>query len=124
MREKANSVEEYFAAIDSDVARKALIHLREIIRSEVPDAQEVISYGIPTFKFAGQMVSYAAFKNHCSFFPGTVLAGFKEELSRYKTSTGTIQFDPLNPISESLVRSLIKARKGQGLAKKAAKTKK
>jgi len=98
------------AEIGSDEARSSLSRLRAIIREELPEAQEVISYGIPTFKFNKTMVAFAAFKKHCSFFPGHTVREFTEDLKAYKTSKGTIQFTPDKPIPETLIRDIVKAR--------------
>jgi uncharacterized protein YdhG (YjbR/CyaY superfamily) len=115
------SVDEYLAAVASDEARAALSELRATIRSEVPEAEEVISYGIPTFKLNGFIVSFAAFKNHCSFFPGHTVRDFAGELTGFKTSKGTIQFLPNKPLPEALVRAIVRARVTENLAAKPAK---
>ena len=110
MRSQPISVDEYLAGVQSPQARASLEKLRSIIQSEVPEAQEVISYGIPTYKLNGFVCSFAAFKNHCSFFPGHTVRDFSEELKGYKTSKGTIQFAHDKPLPEKLVRSIVRAR--------------
>lgn len=107
---KPSTVDEYIAQIPSEEARASLSRLRSIILSEVPKAKEVISYGIPTYKLNKKMLSIAAFKNHCSFFPGYTVREFADKLKGYKTSTGTIQFSPDHPLPESLVREIVRAR--------------
>jgi uncharacterized protein YdhG (YjbR/CyaY superfamily) len=104
------TVDEYLAAVPTEEARSSLSRLREIIREEAPEAEEVIKYGIPTYKSNGYVVSFAAFKNHCSLFPGHTVADFSEELHGFKTEKGTVQFSPDKPIPEALVRSMIRAR--------------
>ena len=91
------SVEEYLIDVPGD-KRIALDKLRKTISSLVPKAEEYISYGMPTFKYNGPLVSYAAFKEHCSLFPwnATLIKNFAEELKPFKTSKGTIQFTPIN----------------------------
>ncbi|HLO98713.1 MAG TPA: DUF1801 domain-containing protein, partial [Fimbriimonas sp.] len=81
-----------------------------IVIEEVPNATESISYDMPTFKLGEKSFFYmAAFKKHCSIFGST--KGFEEELAEYKTSgRGTIQFTPDKPLSEDLLRRLIRAR--------------
>jgi uncharacterized protein YdhG (YjbR/CyaY superfamily) len=96
--------------VPSDEARASLERLRGVIRQAAPEAQEVISYGIPTFKYHGFLASYAAFKNHCSFFPGHTVADFADELRDYKLSKGTIQFSPDRPLPDSVVTAIIHAR--------------
>ena len=103
-------VDSYLAEVASDSARTALERLRTIIKDEVPEAEEVISYGIPSFKYCGMLASFAAFKNHCSFFPGMATQDFLHELTEFKTATGTIQIKPEKPIPEDLLRRILRQR--------------
>lgn len=118
---KPASVDEYLAGVSSDDARASLSNIRRIIRDEIPEAQEVISYGIPTYKHHGFVVSFAAFKNHCSFFPGHTVAEFTEELKGYKIAKGTIQFPHDQPLPEPLVRAIVNRRLKENAAAAAAK---
>jgi uncharacterized protein YdhG (YjbR/CyaY superfamily) len=104
-------VKEYLAAVPKE-SRAALEKLRQTIKSVVPEAVEVISYQIPTFKLDGRMlVSYAAFSEHCSFFPGSgPIEGHENELRSYQTSKGTIRFSPQKPLPATLVKKLVKTR--------------
>ena len=112
------SVEEYLNDVPTD-KRIALEKLRKTIRSLVPKAEEYLSYGMPTFKYNGPLVSYAAFKEHCSLFPwnATLIKKFVEELKEYKTSKGTIQFTVEKPLPVTLVKKLIKERVKENEAK-------
>ena len=107
----ASTVDEYLAEVSPE-ARATLEKLRQTIKAVVPGAVEVISYQIPTFKLDGRMlVSYAAFKNHCSFFPGAApIKAHEDELKSYQTSKGTIRFATGKPLSATLVRKLVKTR--------------
>lgn len=107
----AKDVGEYLAGVPSE-SRTALERLRQTIKSIVPEAIEVISYQIPTFKYQGRMlVSYAAFTEHCSFFPGAgPIQAHQDELKSYQTSKGTIRFPPNRPLPASLVKKLVKTR--------------
>lgn len=108
----AKTVDEYLAGIP-EPACSTLKHVRAVIRSVVPkETTEVISYGIPMFKFRGMLVGYAAFKKHCSLFPtgSGVLDQFTDELEGYRTSKGTIQFPPDKPLPDSLIRKIVRAR--------------
>ena len=108
----AKTVDEYLAGIP-EPAHSTLKHVRAVIRSVVPkETTEVISYGIPMFKYNGMLVGYAAFKNHCSLFPtgSRVLDQFEKELGGYRTSKGTIQFPPDRPLPDALVKKIVKAR--------------
>jgi uncharacterized protein YdhG (YjbR/CyaY superfamily) len=106
-----NSVDEYLACVP-EPARSTLEQVRAAIRSVVPaEATEAISYGIPTFKYNGPLVWFAAFSNHCSLFPSaSVINAFKEELKEYKISKGTIQFPVDKPLPDALVKKMVKMR--------------
>jgi uncharacterized protein YdhG (YjbR/CyaY superfamily) len=108
--EPPKSVDEYLARVASDDARASLERLRAAIQQAVPEAEEVISYGVPTYKFHGFIASFGAFKNHCSFFPGHTVADFAGELKGYKLSKGTIQFPHDKPLPDELVRAIVQAR--------------
>jgi uncharacterized protein YdhG (YjbR/CyaY superfamily) len=108
----AKNVDEYLAAVP-EPAQSSLKHIRAVIQSVVPkETTEVISYGIPMFKYNGMLVGYAAFKNHCSFFPtgSGVLDQFEKELTGYRTSKGTIQFPSDKPLPDALVKKIVRAR--------------
>ena len=108
----AKTVDEYLAAVPEPAAG-SLKHIRKVIQSVVPkETTEVISYGIPMFKFRGMLVGYAAFKNHCSLFPtgSGVLDRFTKELDGYRTSKGTIQFAPDKPLPDALIKKIVRAR--------------
>ncbi len=94
-------------------ARSTLNRVRAAIRSAVPlEATEAISYRIPTFKYKGSLLGFAAFSNHCSLFPmsPSVIDAFKNELTGFHTSKGTIRFPVDKPLSAALVKKLVKAR--------------
>jgi uncharacterized protein YdhG (YjbR/CyaY superfamily) len=113
------TVQEYLAGVPQP-ARGTLKKVRAMIRSVVPaGTTEDISYGIPTFKYQGSLVWYAAFKNHCSLFPGSmaVIRAFKNELTGYEVSKGTIHFPVDKSLPATLVKKIVKAR----LAEKAGK---
>jgi uncharacterized protein YdhG (YjbR/CyaY superfamily) len=108
---KATSVDNYFASLPRE-ARSVLKKLRKTIRSIVPEATEVISYGIPTFKLDRMLVAYAAFRHHYSFFPlsSRLLDRYRREAARYRSSKGTLQFAFSEPLPESLIRKIVGAR--------------
>ena len=116
MKPPVASVDLYIDAIESDESRNALIRLRDIIRDEVPEAKEVISYGMPMYMFHGMVAGIAAYKKHCSYYPGHTVADFVSELRSYKLSKGTIQFLPKSPLPEDLVRRMVRARADENLA--------
>lgn len=105
--------------------RAKLQFIREVIQKAAPNATEKISYAIPTFDLKGNLVHFAGYKNHIGFYPGSAaIEVFKEELSTYETSKGTVQF-PLNqPIPTDLVTKITLFRVAQNLEKAGQKTKK
>ena len=111
------SVDNYLAEVPTE-ARATLEKLRQTIKAVVPTAVEVISYQIPTFKLDGRMlVSYAAFKDHCSFFPGAApIKAHEDELKSYQTSKGNHPFPHEQAIArdaglENLLRRVSKRMK-------------
>ena len=113
------NVEEYLARVP-EPARTTLNKVRATIRSTVPpEATEAISYRIPTFKYQGSLIAFAAFSNHCSLFPMSkaVMKAFQNELQGYPQSKGTIRFPLDKPLPAALVKKLVKAR----LAEKSSK---
>jgi uncharacterized protein YdhG (YjbR/CyaY superfamily) len=117
---KAADVEAYLAACP-EPHRTTLEKMRATIRSAVPkETTEAISYGMPSFRYKGGLVGYAAFKEHCSFFPmsGRLVEEFADELKAYKTSKGTIQFPVDKPLPAALVKKMVKARVAQNDLKK------
>ena len=113
-------VDEYLAGVP-EPARTTLNMVRAAIRSAVPpEATEAISYRIPTFKYKGPLLGFAAFSNHCSLFPMSlsVMEAFKSELKDFHTSKGTIRFPVDKPLSPALVKKLVKARMAENEHKK------
>jgi uncharacterized protein YdhG (YjbR/CyaY superfamily) len=113
------TVDEYMAGVP-EPARSTLEQIRAAIRSAVPTGTtEVISYGIPAFKNKRVLVWFAAFSNHCSLFPtAAVIEAFKDELKKFTTSKGTVQFPTDKALPTSLVKKLVKFRVAQSEAKK------
>jgi uncharacterized protein YdhG (YjbR/CyaY superfamily) len=106
------SVDDYLAALPEE-SRAAMERLRKTIKAAAPEATETISYQMPTFKDQGRfLVSYAAFKNHCSLFPASkaVMEALGEELKPYFSGKGTLRFQADKPIPAALVRKIVKAR--------------
>lgn len=107
------AVDAYLAKVP-EPARSTLENVRAIIRSAVPKATtEILSYGIPTFRYKERnVVAYAAFKNHCSLFPlqASLIDEMKDELNSYRTSKGTLQFPLDEPLPAKLLRKMVKAR--------------
>jgi len=109
------TIDEYLAGVP-EPARSTLEKIRATIRSAVPtEATETISYQIPTFRYKGPLVAFAAFSKHCSFFPmgASVLDAFESELKSFRTSKGTLHFPLDKPLPAALVKKLVKARIAQ-----------
>jgi uncharacterized protein YdhG (YjbR/CyaY superfamily) len=114
------NIDEYLKGVP-EPARGTLNKVRATIRSAAPpEATEAITYGIPTFKYNGSLVAFAAFSNHCSFFPMSlaVMDAFKNQLKGFYTSKGTIRFPVDKPLSPTLVKKLVKARLAEKERKK------
>lgn len=112
-----SSIDEYIKLYPADV-QKMLEGIRETIKKVVPEASEKISYQIPTFYLNGNLVHFAAFADHVSFFPtGAGVEAFKDELRSYKTAKGTIQFPIDKPIPLDLISRITKFRVEQNRKK-------
>ena len=107
----AITVDEYLTNI-AEPAHTTLNKVRAVIRSVLPaETLEVISYGIPGFKHRKMLVWYAAFSDHCSFFPtASVIQEFRMDLKGYRVSKGTIHFPLDKPLPENLLKRMVKAR--------------
>lgn len=110
-RKTSPEVEAYLDRIAAP-ERALLERIRDIVWQEAPEAEEVIAYGIPTFKLSGNLVHYAIFKRHMSFFPGgtTHNEALKDELRDYKLAKGTIQFTLDKPLPDDLIRKIVRLR--------------
>jgi len=111
-KEKPRDIDEYLAGVP-EPARSTLRKVRAVIRSVVPaETTETISYGIPTLKYGKPLVGFAAFSDHCSFFPmnSSLVEVFKDELEKFDTSKGTIRFALDKPLPAALLKKLVKAR--------------
>jgi uncharacterized protein YdhG (YjbR/CyaY superfamily) len=111
MRSSFRNVDEYIAAFDAKIA-ELLRQMRETIRKAAPEAEEVIAYGMPGYRFNKKpLVYFAGFKNHIGFYATpTGHEQFKDELSAYKQGKGSVQF-PLNkPLPLDLVAEITKFR--------------
>lgn len=109
------TIDEYIAEFPADVQKK-LKDIRATIKKAAPKAEEKISYAMPTFALHGNLVHFAAYKSHIGFYPApSGISNFKEELSKYETSKGAIQFPLDKPIPLTLVSKIVKFRVAENL---------
>ncbi|MGH9908883.1 MAG: iron chaperone [Pyrinomonadaceae bacterium] len=121
---KTADIDEYIAGFPNDV-QKILEKIRTTIKKAAPDAEEAIKYGIPTFILHGNLVHFAAYKNHVGFYPAPKgIEKFKKELSRYEGGKGTVQFPLDKPIPFELISRIVKFRVKDNLERSKAKGKK
>jgi uncharacterized protein YdhG (YjbR/CyaY superfamily) len=123
-RSGVEDVERYLAAVP-EPARSTLQKIRSAVRSAAPkEATEALSYQIPTFRYKGGLVAFAAFSKHCSFFPMSlaVMEQFREELRDLPTSKGTIRFPSDKPLPAVLVKKVVKARIAENRSREQRRT--
>jgi uncharacterized protein YdhG (YjbR/CyaY superfamily) len=115
------TVDDYLTRLAPQV-RDTLQKVRLAIRAAAPKAEECISYQVPTFKYKGTLVSYAAFTNHCSFFGGHgIIKIFSKELEPFDVKGSTIRFPQDKPLPAALVKKMVKQRVKENEARAAAK---
>jgi uncharacterized protein YdhG (YjbR/CyaY superfamily) len=111
-KRKPRTINEYLAKVNAD-QRATLEKLRRTILATTPSAEECISYGLPAIRLNGRsLVFFGAWANHCAFYPGssTTLKKFRNGLSDFQTSKGTIRFTTDKPLPSGLVKKLVRAR--------------
>nr|WP_211315950.1 DUF1801 domain-containing protein [Oceanobacillus chungangensis] len=126
MKEKQTfeTTDEYIRQFPPEVQEK-LNTLRGIIKELVPEAQEKISYQMPTFALYGNIIHFAAYKNHIGLYPGASgIAAFQKELVGYKTSKGTVQIPIGDPLPAELIRKIVKFKVEENIKKAEARGKK
>jgi uncharacterized protein YdhG (YjbR/CyaY superfamily) len=112
------SIDEYIRSFPVDV-RKKLVDLRKVIQAQAPQAQEKISYQIPTFYLNGNLVHFAAYSKHIGFYPtSSGIRAFKSKLTRYKHSRGAVQFPLEEPLPMDLIRRIVRFRVRENMKEK------
>lgn len=109
---KPVTVDAYMAAL-GEAMRPALAELRATIRSAAPEADEVIAYDMPAYRSNGKfVVSFSAFKDHCSLFPasGAVMAKYGDVLRPHLSGKATLRFDPAKPIPTAIIADIVRIR--------------
>jgi uncharacterized protein YdhG (YjbR/CyaY superfamily) len=112
------TIDEYIAQFPEEIQQK-LQEIRAVIHAAAPEATEKISYQMPTFYLRGNLVHFAAFKQHIGFYPvPSGIAAFEEELAPYKRSKGAVQFPLDQPIPFELIGRIVQFRVAENLSKK------
>ena len=102
--------------------KRILSQLRQTIKEAAPEAEETINYQIPTFTLHGNLVHFAALKNHIGFYPTpSGIEAFKNELAPYKGAKGSVQFPIDQPLPLSLIRRIVEYRVKENLERKQKK---
>ena len=113
------TIDEYHASFPTNI-QKILQQLRQTIKQVAPHVIETISYNIPAFK---NILCYAAYKGHIGFYSGAKsIIVFKDELTKFKTSKGTIQFPIDKPLPITLIKKIVKFRVDEDAKSKKMKT--
>jgi uncharacterized protein YdhG (YjbR/CyaY superfamily) len=119
-----DTIDEYIETFESKI-RKTLNEIRTFIKNEVPEATEKISYGIPTFFLNGNLIHFAAFKDHYSFFPSSSgIDVLEKELAPYRTGKGTLSFSLDQPIPWEVIQKVVQFRVKENLNKSKNKRRK
>ncbi|MCP1144512.1 iron chaperone [Lysinibacillus endophyticus] len=117
------SIDEYILLYPQEI-QEILNTIRKVIKDSAPNAEEKISYGMPTFALNGNLVHFAAYKNHIGFYPSSSgISSFQQELSEYKTSKGAVQFPIGKPIPYELISQIVKFRVAENQRKAEEKIK-
>lgn len=118
------TIDEYIAQFPTEIQER-LNKLRSVIQEAAPSATEKISYQMPTFYLYGNLVHFAAFKNHIGFFPAASgVEAFQDQLKEYHCSKGTIQFPYKKPLPYDLITDIVKFRVSENLQKAETRKKK
>jgi uncharacterized protein YdhG (YjbR/CyaY superfamily) len=114
---KPENFEEYIIPFPAET-QKRMEQIRSTIIKAAPQAEEVISYGMPSFRLNGRLLYFAAFRNHIGFYPmATGVDAFKSLLSDYKWAKGSIQFPLSKPVPLDLISNIVKFRVQENLSK-------
>lgn len=123
MKGAYKNIDAYIAAQPAEV-RERLVQMRQAINTVAPKAEEVISYGMPAFKFHGMLVYFAAYRHHIGFYSlPTAHHAFQKDLAGYKQGKGSVQFPLDKPLPITLIKKMVRYRVKENTekAKKVAK---
>jgi uncharacterized protein YdhG (YjbR/CyaY superfamily) len=118
-----STIDEYIASAAPEV-QPLLRKIRATVRKAAPEAEEAIKYQVPTFVLGGNLVHFAAFKNHIGFYPApSGMKKFERELAGYRSGKGSVQFPLDEPIPYALITEIVKFRVQEAAARPARKKK-
>ncbi len=121
MMKTYESIDEYIADFPAHI-QALLTQMRTTIQEASPEATEKISYAMPTFDLGGNLVHFAAFKNHIGFYPSSSgIAAFQDEIAGFKSSKGAVQFPIEKALPLDLVKQIVLFRTQENLMKMASK---
>ena len=121
---KIETIDQYIAGFPTEI-QQVLEKMRSTIKEIVPQATESIKYGIPTFELYGNLVHFAGYKSHIGFYPTpSGILAFKEELSRYKSARGSVQFPLTEVLPIELITQIVHYRVNENMNKPQVKGKK
>lgn len=116
-RHTFNDIDSYIRSFPPST-QKLLEQVRAAIKSAAPDAEETISYAIPTFRLNGNLVHFAGYRDHIGFYPApSGIEAFKDELSKFKGAKGSVRFPVSKPMPVELIKKIVKFRVEENLAK-------
>lgn len=117
MTNKPGDIDEYIAGFPTET-QEILEQIRATIKKAAPGAEETIKYAMPTFTLKGNLIHFAAFKNHIGLYPAPMgIEAFKKELSVYKGAKGSVQFPIDKPMPLNLISKIVKFRVKKNLEK-------
>jgi len=120
-KKEIKTVEDYITGSPSNTQR-LLRKVRATIQEAAPEAEEVISYGMPAYKLNGILVYFAAYKNHIGFYPTPKgIEAFKPELASYQWAKGSVQFPLDKPMPLKLIKRIVRFRVRENLSKSKSK---
>ena len=116
------NIDEYISNFPKEV-QEILQILRATVREAAPEAEEAISYQMPTYRLKGNLVHFAAYKNHIGFYPTpSGIENFKRELSAYEGAKGSVKFPIDQPLPLDLISKIVRFRVKENLEKATAKS--
>jgi uncharacterized protein YdhG (YjbR/CyaY superfamily) len=123
-KKEYSTIDEYVSSFPDEIQKK-LEEIRAAVKAIAPEAKEKISYQMPTFDLNGNLVHFAAFKNHIGLYPApSGIEAFEQELRPYKSAKGSVQFPLDQPLPMELIKRIVEFRVEENRKKFTRNTKK